>query len=539
MGLLILFSVTLSAQERWVYRYDGPASGSDRANSVAVGLDGNIYAAGESEGDGTDDDFIVVSLTNLGGERWVYRLSGSGSLWDVAYSITQGLDGNLYAAGFTWEATTSSDFAVVSLTTSGAERWVYRYDGPVSASDMALSVAAGSDGHVYAAGESDGSGTDFDFTVVSLTDSGRERWVYRYNGPANNEDQARSITVGSDGNIYAAGESRGSGTLRDFTVVSLTAAGDERWVYRYDGPASGTDRANSIVMGSDGNIYAAGESFGSGTSSDFTVVSLTAAGGERWVYRHDGSANGTDRAYSVIMGSDGHVYVAGESEGRLTDSDFTVISLTASGTERWVFGYDGPASATDRAASVLMGSDGNVYAAGHGFDNSTSFDFTVVSLTESGGERWAYRYDGPGSDWDHASSIVMGADGYLYAAGYSTGSRSGQDLTVLSLGPDLGVEERDRRTARSQLIEMSVSPIPTSSGLKIHYTLPEAAQVKLSVYDVSGRLIKNLVNTREESGSKIALWDRKNSEGLAAAPGTYFVRLEASGVCVSRKCVLL
>ena len=41
----------------------------------------------------------------------------------------------------------------------------------------------------------------------------QERWGYRYNGPGNYLDGAHSITMGSDGHIYAAGESEGSGTL--------------------------------------------------------------------------------------------------------------------------------------------------------------------------------------------------------------------------------------------------------------------------------------------------------------------------------------
>jgi len=103
-----------------------------------------------------------------------------------------------------------------------------------------------------------------------------ENWVYRYNGPGHSWDEARSIVYGSDGNIYAAGWSWGSGTAYDFTVISLTGAGTENWIYCYNGTAGGADGACSIVYGSDGNIYAAGYSFGN--SGDFTVISLGPAG---------------------------------------------------------------------------------------------------------------------------------------------------------------------------------------------------------------------------------------------------------------------
>ena len=181
------------------------------------------------------------------------------------------------------------------------EHWVYRHDGSGNGYDVASDVAVDPDGRVYAVGSCLEFGTGFDFVVVNLTVSGDERWIYRYNDPANGDDGANSIAVGTDGNIYAAGMSDGGGTSEDFTVVSLTASGGERWVYRYDGPASKWDRAYSIVTGSDGNIYAAGWTEGSGTSDDFTVVSLTDSGGERWVYRYNGPANDRDGAYSIVM----------------------------------------------------------------------------------------------------------------------------------------------------------------------------------------------------------------------------------------------
>jgi hypothetical protein len=73
IALLVLFSSAASAQERWVYRYDGPGNRDDGASSIVMGSDGNLYSAGSSMGVGTNDDFTVISLTASGSERWVYR----------------------------------------------------------------------------------------------------------------------------------------------------------------------------------------------------------------------------------------------------------------------------------------------------------------------------------------------------------------------------------------------------------------------------------------------------------------------------------
>ncbi len=441
-GLLVLFSETPLAQERWMYRYDGSDGFWDEVNSIVVGADGNLYAAGwttETGSIGSSYAFTVVGLDTSGAERWVYRHDdGPGLDLDVAHSIIMGSDGNLYVAGRSYSGIpTGGDFTVVSLDTSGAERWVYRYGDPGSSWDEARSIVMGSDGYLYAAGWSCAIGTNRDFTVVSVDTSGTERWVYRYEGPGNSWDEAQSIVIGSDGYLYAAGWSSGIGSDRDFTVVSLDTKGAERWIYRFNGTADSADVANSIAAGSDGNIYAAGWVHGSGTWDDFTVVSLDTSGAERWVYRYNPPGNGQDEAFSIVAGWDSNLYVAGRSYcGFPTGVDFTVVSLDTSGAERWVYLYDGPRfEGSDEAKSIAMGPEGNICVAGWSSGTSTDEDFTVISLTAMGAERWVYRYGCPPDILECANTIATGPDGNIYAAGRTCNHWDYWDFTVVSLAP--------------------------------------------------------------------------------------------------------
>jgi lipopolysaccharide export LptBFGC system permease protein LptF len=141
----------------------------------------------------------------------------------------------------------------ICLGSAQTERWVYQYNGLGDSADCAYSIVQGQDGNIFLAGDSYGTGTEHDFIIISLTSSGAERWVYRYNGAGNSNDGAYSIVYGQDGNIYAAGYSSENSAV-DFTVISLTPAGTQRWVYQYNGPGNSDDRAHSIVYGEDGNI---------------------------------------------------------------------------------------------------------------------------------------------------------------------------------------------------------------------------------------------------------------------------------------------
>ncbi len=535
-GVLAASTSGLLAQENWVYTYNGPGDGSDEAFSIAMDSDWNLYAAGHSYGTGTSSDFTVVSLTDSGTERWVYRYDGPANSYDGAYSVTVGVDGNIYAAGYSVGIGTSRDIIIISLNPLGFERWVYRYDGPGSSWDEASSIIATPDGSIYAAGYSYGSGTLADFTVVSLGPGGNERWVYRYNGSGNDYDRAYSIVRGWGGYLYAAGYAIGSATYSDLAVVCLGSAGNERWVYLYDGSGNYQDRAYSIAAGPDTNLYVAG--YSSGTSSDLTVVGLTASGIERWVYTYDGPAHSSDDASSIIVGPDSNLYAAGMSYGAGSHGDFVVVSLTGSGGQRWIRRHNGTADTSDVAKSIVMTADGNIYAAGMTHEIGTFEDFTVLSLTDLGGIRWVYTYNGPADTSDAANRILAGLDGNIYVAGMSNGVGTSTDFTVVSLGPNIGVEERDHGKTRPPILQMSVSPIPGSFGARVSYSLPEASAVRLSVYGVSGRLVRNLVDAAEESGSRVLLWDGRDSEDRRVASGTYFVRLEACGSSICRKFVL-
>lgn len=471
--VIIIPLMVFSQTERWVYQYNGSIYDFlDAAYSVTYGADGNIYAAGFSKDTTWRDDFAVISLDQNGAERWVYRYHASGSTSNIARSLVFGEDGNVYIVGNA-HSMSFDDLLVISLDQNGIERWIYRSDSIVDYWEEVSSIIYGADGNLYIVGKNDIPGSLGDFTIMSLDTNGNERWKYRYNSSANQPSWAKAIVYGLDGNLYAAGRAF-EGTSDDITVISLDQNGVERWVYQYNGPTAGCDRAHSITCGLDGNIYVAGESDSSG--SDFVVISLDQNGIERWIYRYNASVNNCDIAYSIVYGSDGNIYVSGTS----CDSsyDFVVASIDQGGTERWVYRYDRPGSNRGSAHSVLYGLDNNIYAAGQSYGIGTDDDFTVISLDQNGTERWVYWYNGSADSEDRSRSAAYGLDGNIYVAGYVTDEISSMDFTVLSLDPITGIEEE------KALVRTSDYGATIISGPLL---LPEGKNCK--VFDITGRTI--------------------------------------------------
>ncbi len=364
-------------------------------------------------------------------QNWVYRYSGPVSGSD-AYALDYGLDGNIYTAGTTKGSSTSGlDFTVLSLNQSGTQRWVYRYNGPASNEDQAYDIVCGPDSNIYAAGFSTRSSTIYrNFTVASLKSNGTQRWLYRDSGPAFHRSTANKLTYGLDNNIYAAGLYSDSGTTFDFTVISLTDSGTERWIYRYRDSTNNSFSAGPIVYGNDGNIYAAGRVYNSSTLYDIIVISISDSGTQRWVYRYPQPESPYDEANSIVYGLDGNIYIAG------SDSNyFTVISLTSSGAQRWTYHYN---TGSGYATSISFDTDGNLYAAGRVY-NATQ-DILVTSLNPAGAQRWVYTYNGPSNQQDGASSITYGADSNLYFTGYSRVNETVKNNIIVTSLTDSGVQ---------------------------------------------------------------------------------------------------
>ncbi|RKY61919.1 MAG: hypothetical protein DRP95_02225 [Candidatus Latescibacterota bacterium] len=71
------------------------------------------------------------------------------------------------------------------------------------------------------------------------------------------------------------------------------------------------------------------------------------------------------------------------------------------------------------------------------------------------------------------------------------------------------------------------------------YTIPEAAHVKLEVYDLLGRVVKVLVDGMRDAGRHRVVWDGRDSSGRPVASGAYLIRLEAGPFCRVQKAVLI
>ena len=82
-------------------------------------------------------------------------------------------------------------------------------------------------------------------------------------------------------------------------------------------------------------------------------------------------------------------------------------------------------------------------------------------------------------------------------------------------------------------------PNPFNPITTLRYDLPSDALVTLSIYDMLGKEITQLVNTNQQAGFKSVQWDATDSMGKSVSAGVYLYKIEAGEFVETRKMVLL
>ncbi|MFH1680292.1 MAG: M20/M25/M40 family metallo-hydrolase [Candidatus Eisenbacteria bacterium] len=104
-----------------------------------------------------------------------------------------------------------------------------------------------------------------------------------------------------------------------------------------------------------------------------------------------------------------------------------------------------------------------------------------------------------------------------------------------------GVAEDAPRPASRAVLGRN-HPNPFNPATRISYTIPEGAgalPVTLRVYDLSGRLVRVLVDEPTGAGSRVAVWDGIEENGRPVSSGVYFYRLCWNGQDETKRMVLL
>lgn len=214
-GDFLTIKYNSNGDQKWFAKYNGPMNDNDEGEVVKVDLKGNVYVSGSSIGAMFYYDYATVKYDSLGIEQWVRRYEGSGHYMDQVNDMTIDKAGSVYITGNSTESGQGYNMTTIKYNTNGDTIWKTSYNN--GSNDIAFGIAVDNQGNVYVTGESDGNGTNEDYTTVKYNSSGQQQWIKRYDYSGQYGDVARSITVDNSGSVFVTGQSD-----RDYVTIKYS-----------------------------------------------------------------------------------------------------------------------------------------------------------------------------------------------------------------------------------------------------------------------------------------------------------------------------
>lgn len=118
------------------------------------------------------------------------------------------------------------------------------------------------------------------------------------------------------------------------------------------------------------------------------------------------------------------------------------------------------------------------------------------------------------------------------AASNASGYGPWSDFSTFPTSPSTGVKEQAGLPTEYSLSQNY--PNPFNPTTRIEFALPQSAQTRIAVYDLLGRKVRTLINSRLEAGYHQVTFDAANLQS-----GVYFYRIQAGNYIATKKLLLL
>ena len=440
------------------------------ASSVALDSAGRIVVGGY--GLGSNNDYIFARINPSGGLDSTF-VGGGGTIpagtGIIAVQITashdycNGIliqpDGKIVGAGYS--DASNADFSAVRLNTNGSLDTSFDTDGRIQTNfglnERGFGVAIQADGKIVIAGESDLSGSRYDFALARYNINGSLDTSFDGDGRLTtqfnlNNSIARDVLIEPDGKIIAAGYSNWASVDISAARYNPNGSLDTSWGVGKQqvnfNPSDNLrdDLASGVAQQADGKLVTVGRS----SISSLNRFALTRHNTDGTLDTGFGSA-GKATSPSLVFSDYGEsvaidpatqkIIVGGYAWNGAGDYDFLLARYNTNGSLDTTFGTSGfkrrHNSSEDYIHAIALMSDGDIVAVGR----TGNIDIAVL------------RFDVATNDWDSAfgtsglrvihiagldygTSVVIDANGKILIGGSST--PSSRDFTLLRLNPANG-----------------------------------------------------------------------------------------------------
>lgn len=524
-----MFSPFLYSQisQQWVARYNGFANSYEVAVDIVTDNDGNIYVAGSTYN--SNYDYVLIKYNPAGTIIWVKQYNGTGNASDFISGMTIDNSGNIIVTGRSIGAGTAlEDCVTIKYNSDGNELWVQRYNGGLV--DAGNEITIDQFDNIYVCGSKYRTSANPDYLVIKYQPNGTTEWLQSYNSTDNKEDFAQDIKVDQYGNVFVTGSSYINPDY-DYLTVKYSNTGVYKWEKRYHG-GSGDDNANSLAIDGDSNIYVTGKSKGAGTNFDIMTINYSSTGAVKWQTRTNGGANSNDEGNVITLDANGNIIVAGYLNYLFSKEDMAVIKYNPDGNIQWTYTYAGTTTRNDRLYYIIADSKGNIFVSGSS-DSANISDCISFRLDPDGNQQWMHNYNGPANNDDSPGGITVDANGNIYILSTSFGIGTGYDIATIKLAQTIGILPISNEIPKDFSLGQNY-PNPFNPVSKIRFSVKKSSDVKIEMFDAKGSSAGILVNEHLTAG----IYETDVNAGMFSS-GIYFYRMSANNFTETKKMIVI
>lgn len=271
-----------------------------------------------------------------------------------------------------------------------------------------------------------------------------------------------------------------------------------------------------------GKLWFEGQDFAAGLGLAPTYEEWTAPPGS-FGREYLGLLGGYDDYHGGVVDQESTFVQYGVSDDPISGTDNVLMvdvspfSYSTPGANDWTGKID---SLVEGAEPIYYDEAGVIMA--YRFEN-------LVNNSKVVGFYWPWQYIGSYDDL-----LVIEGD-TIYAN--ITAQRELAVNVLTWFGLAAGIEETTSISSNAVLYPNR--PNPVARGTEIRYSIPTAQRVTLKVYDLTGSLVRTLMDGRVEAGEHIISWNGCDDQGLKLPSGVYFYQLKTDDFAQTRKLVLV
>lgn len=433
--------------------------------------------------------------------------------WEVLYGsyfydVMETANGNIVVAGRRWYNYARTIFLYSNEGTKIWEASVHP-DNLVS-----RAVVETPDGGFVATGYGvpEAGSTHYSLSLYKISADGDALWSRLYMLPDGIRGDGYSLTLLPDGGFSVCGRKDPLEGMDQAWILRTDSQGDTLWTreWGYTNWATAVDilyHNNGLLVFAQGNTPS--------TPGGPHLLRYDMDGNLLW--ETDFPDWPAYSAQAMCEASDGGLLLMDNYWPRIVHTSYT-------GEPDWWFWPPGGNQPYSSSLSTTM--DGGILYGGEirGEPDSKSVCGVIARFDSLGNDLWSDFIYNSSCDIIH-SAIQLSQGGYIAA-----GQANGQGY-LIKYAPEMGIEE----TTPSAGIEVSVFPNPFSSELSVMFSLPEAENTSIRVYDLNGRLVSVVAEGEFPAGNNTVTWTVP--EELSS--GCYLVRLDTGSEQLTENCVLI